>query len=69
MNQESRNSGKSWLHEFESLALLRSRLKFPHLELACFPPHSLGATHRAFSFYLGNSISSIPAFLISYFPN
>jgi hypothetical protein len=28
-------------------------------------PDSLGATLRAFPFYLGNAISSIPAFLIS----
>ncbi len=30
-------------------------------------PALLGATHRAFAFYLGNPISSIPAFLLSLF--
>jgi hypothetical protein len=40
------------------------------LIFSCFEtrssPESLGATHRAFAFYLGNPISSIPGFLISF---
>jgi hypothetical protein len=37
--------------------------EFPSFETR-LAPALLGATHRAFTFYLGNPISSIPVFLI-----
>jgi hypothetical protein len=43
---------------------LLSRKSLSSIEIRSSPA-SLGATYRAFTFYLGNPISSIPVFLAS----
>jgi len=48
---------------FESI---ESRKSLSSIETRSLPD-SLGATHRAFTFFLGNPISSIPVFLIQDF--